>query len=118
MNKRKNAIHKGELHDNCCEHLTSQYMFSCKTFDHNDEVVGWDIYLLPPREYQNPNDFRLCLRNGDECHAYESINLEVVLRDYLDRRQKDNNKLNIAEDILSKDQRDRDINLEEISKLL
>mgnify|MGYP000011229349 FL=1 len=114
----KKDIHKGVLHDNGCEHLKSQYMFSCKTFDHNDEVVGWDIYLLPAVTGTNSNNFQLCLRNGDEGHAYSSVSLEIVIRDYLNRQQKEDNKLNIAESILSEDQRNRDISLEELSELL
>jgi hypothetical protein len=74
--------------------------------------------LLPAVTGTNSNNFQLCLRNGDEGHAYSSVSLEIVIRDYLNRQQKEDNKLNIAEDILFNDQRNRDISLEELSELL
>ncbi|HAI38156.1 MAG TPA: hypothetical protein DCM40_08545 [Maribacter sp.] len=76
-------IHKGNHHDNDCEHYEDEYLLSCTTKTKSGLNIKWDCYMFDNSCDGKPAEHSLCLRMGDSGGDYISIDLKDMIKRYL-----------------------------------
>ncbi len=83
INMAGKKIHKGNHHDNDCEHYEDEYLLSCTTKTKSGLNIKWDCYMFDNSCDGKPAEHSLCLRMGDSGGDYISIDLKDMIKMYL-----------------------------------